>query len=225
MSHLPYKVLSINWTDLVNKLKLPNCICSHQVKKIKKLSNGLFEIDSTYITKKIYVCTTLKPVEMLIGKFIDFSYSDYIGTIPFVRIYTWHSKPYDSSKISHYNIVPNQLEKIITINKNLLMASYSDNAGAKYWKSVSFTDKKSQIKKVETKLQELEIGINKVDDVEICWWEEGVHYYKPFRNQTMNQVIKKLKNPTKGIYVLGEITSKKHGWVEGAIQSVNSIIK
>ena len=68
-------------------------------------------------------------------------------------------------------------------------------------------------------------GINKVDDVEICWWEEGVHYYKPFGKHTMAQVIKKLTKPTKGIYVIGEITSKKHGWVEGAIQSVDSIIK
>jgi len=52
-----------------------------------------------------------------------------------------------------------------------------------------------------------------------------VHYYKPFGNQSINQVLKKLLKPTKGIYVVGEITSKKHGWVEGAIQSVNSVIK
>lgn len=224
MSHSPYNVLLSNWTDLANKLKLPNCICSHEVKSITKLPDGKYQVDGKYITKKLYVCTTLKPVDKLIGKFINFSYGDYIGTIPFVRIYTWHAKPYDTSKISHYNIVPNQLEKIIKITPNILMASYSDNSGAKYWKSVNFADKKTQIKKVENKLRELSIGINKVNDVEICWWEEGVHYYKPFGNQTMNQVIKKLLKPTKGIYVIGEITSKKHGWVEGAIQSVNSII-
>lgn len=225
MSHLEHNVLIMNWIDLTNKLKLPNCVCSHEVKNIKKLSNGLFEIDGKYVTKKIYVCTTLKPVDKLIGKLIDFSYSDYIGTIPFVRIYTWHSKPYDSAKISHYNIVTNELEKIIKINPHILMASYSDNLGAKYWKSIISKDKKNQIKKVENKLQELNIGINKVDDVEICWWEEGVHYYRPFRSQTINQVIKKLMKPIKGIYVVGEITSKKHGWVEGAIQSVNAIIQ
>jgi len=224
MSHLLHNVLIFNWIDLTNKLKLPNCICSHEVNKIIKLPNGLFEIDGKYITKKVYVCTTLKPVNKLIGKFIDFSYSDYVGTIPFVRIYSWHSKPYDTSKIGHYNIVPNELEKIIKITPNILMASYSDNLGANYWKSVNFADKKIQIKKVETKLQELDIGINKVDDVEIAWWEEGVHYYKPFGNLKINQVIKKLMKPTKGIYVVGEITSKKHGWVEGAIQSVNFLL-
>jgi len=159
MSHSAYNVLLPNWTELANKLKLPNCICSHEVKKINKLPDGKYQVDGKYLTKKIYVCTTLKPIDKLIGKFIDFSYSDYIGTIPFVRVYTYHTKPYDGSKISHYNIVPNQLEKIIKINPNILMASYSDNLGAKYWKSVNFADKKTQIKKVENKLRELNIDI------------------------------------------------------------------
>lgn len=226
MSHSPYRVLLPSWTNLVNKLKLPNCIGNYQVKKITRLPNGFFQIDNKYQTKKIYICTTLKPVDKLLGPLIDWSYSNYIGTIPFVRIYTWHSKPYDTSKIHHYTIVPNQLEKIIQVSPNILMASYSDNLGAKYFKSLINQNKKTQIKKVEKKLQELEIGINKVDDIEICWWEEGVHYYKPVGpHNTINQVINKLTKPTKGIYVLGEITSKKHGWVEGAIQSVDSIIK
>ena len=225
MSHEPYNVLLPNWSELIGKLKLPNCICNYTVKKISKLPNGLFQINNAYLAKKIYICTTLKPVDKLLGQLINWSYSYYIGTIPFVRVYTWHTKPYNQTKISHYTIVPSPLEKIIIINKNILMASYSDNSGAKYFKSLISQSKKTQIKKVEKKLQELSIGIDKVDDVEICWWEEGVHYYKPFGNKTMNQVISQLTKPIKGIYVLGEITSKKHGWVEGAIQSVNSIIK
>ena len=224
MSHLTYKVLYINWIDLINKLKLPNCITNFQVNKIIKLPNGLFKINNQYITKKVYICTTLKPLDKLIGPLIDFKYSDFIGTIPFVRIYTWHSKPYDQTKIQHYNLVSNELEKIIKISPNILMASYSDNTDAKFWKPISSMDKKNQIKKVEKKLQELDIGINKVDDVEICWWDEGVHYYKPFGESSINQVIKKLSKPVKGLYVLGEIVSKKHGWVEGAIKSVDSII-
>lgn len=224
MSHLTNKVLLGNWIDLINKLKLPNCITNFEVNKIIKLENGLFKINNQYITKKVYICTTLKPLDKLIGPLIDFKYSDFIGTIPFVRIYTWHSKPYDQTKIKNYNLVPNELDKIIKITPNILMASYSDNASATYWKPISFMDKKSQIKNVEKKLQELNIGINKVDDVEIAWWDEGVHYYKPFGKASINDVIKKLLKPTKGIYVLGEITSKKHGWVEGAIKSVDSII-
>jgi monoamine oxidase len=63
-----------------------------------------------------------------------------------------------------------------------------------------------------------------VDDLEICWWEEGVHYYKPVGKSSISKIIKKLSKPTKNIYVLGEVVSKKHGWVEGAIQSVDAII-
>ena len=104
------------------------------------------------------------------------------------------------------------------------MASYSDNKEAKYWKKVSLLDKKSQIKKVENKLQDLNIDIDKVDDVEIGYWNEGVHYYKPFGSIKFNQLLKKLSKPSKNVFMIGEIISKKQGWVEGAIESVNRTI-
>ena len=225
MSHLKHKVLSCKWIDLINKLKLPNCICNHKVKKIIKLSNGMFNIDNKYIAKKIYLNLTLKPLVKLTEKLINFDYNDYIGTVEFVRIYTYHKSPYDQTKIGHYNLVDNQLEKIIKITPNILMASYSDDKGARYWKNISKQSKSIQIKKVEEKLKELNININKVDDVVIQWWDEGVHYYRPFRGKSINYIIKKLSQPVKGVNVIGEIVSKKHGWVEGAIQSVDWKIK
>ena len=225
MSHETHKVLTCKWIDLIDKLKLPNCICNHKVNKIIKLSNKMFKIDDKYIAKKIYLSLTLKPLVKLTSNLINFNYNDYIGTVEFVRIYTYHKTPYDQTKIGHYNIVNNQLEKIIKITPNILMASYSDDKGARYWKNISKQSKIIQIKKVEEKLKELNININKVDDVIIQWWDEGVHYYRPFRGKTINYVIKKLSQPIKNMYVIGEIVSKKHGWVEGAIQSVNWKIK
>ena len=75
------------------------------------------------------------------------------------------------------------------------------------------------------KIKELNININKVDDVEIGYWNEGVHYYKPFKSLKFNQVLKKLSKPSKNVFVIGEIISKKQGYVEGAIESVNRTIK
>ena len=227
MSHDYGSVSIIQWIDLVNKLKLDNCIADSTVTKITK-NNNIFTISTNqnkYHTKKIYFALTLKPLDKLIRKFINFKYSDYIGTVPFVRIYTWHKTPYDQTKIEHYNLVPNQLQKIVKINKNILMASYSDNKEAKWWKNILNKDKKYQIKIVQQKLQELNININKVDDIDSCYWEEGVHYYKPYPNISLNSLINKLSKPTKNIFVIGEIVSKKHGWVEGCIQSVDRLIK
>lgn len=227
MSHDPYKVLIIRWGELVEKLVKPNCKANSEVISVKKVGD-IFKVntkDSEYLAKKIFFALTLKPLDKLIKKLVDFKYSDYLGTVKFIRIYTWHSKPYDGSKIGHYNLVPGPLQKIIKISPNILMASYSDHSNAKYWQTIIEKNKKSQIQKVETELVKLPININKVDDVEIGYWDEGVHYYKPIVGTTLNKLIKKLSKPAKNIFVVGEIISKKQGWVEGAIQSVDSIIK
>jgi len=224
MSHDKEQVGIINWIDLINHLKLNNCIINSQVLRITKYNNifKIFTNSNIYYTHKIYFALTLKPLDRLISKLINFRYSNFIGSIPFVRIYTWHKKPYDQTKIKHYNLVKNQLQKIVKINSNILMASYSDNLDAKYWKSILNKNKKFQINKVQNKLSQLNININKVDDIESCYWDEGVHYYKPFLS--LSKLIKKLSNPSKNIYVIGEIVSKKHGWVEGCIESVDRVI-
>jgi protoporphyrinogen oxidase len=228
MSHDPYKILIIEWKNLVNKLTKTNCHTNNEVKKVEKIKDNLFKIstiNNVFYTNKVIFALTLKPLNNLVSKIIDFKYKDYIGTIEYIRIYTWHKKGYSLDKIAHYNLVPNQLQKIVKITDKILMASYSDNTDAKYWKTIISQDKKTQIKKVENKLQKLNIGIDNVDDVEIGYWKEGVHYYKPFGSIKFNELLKKLSTPSKNIFVIGEIVSKKHGWVEGAIESVNRILK
>jgi hypothetical protein len=83
-------------------------------------------------------------------------------------------------KLEHYNIVKNQLQKIIPYGDNILMASYSDNKNAQYWKNILNYDKNTQIKFVQNKLDELNLNISKIDDIIIKYWNEGVHYVKPF---------------------------------------------
>jgi len=82
--------------------------------------------------------------------------------------------------------------------------------------------KKEQIKAVQQLLDSTNIITNnsKVNDIYIYYWNDGVHIYKPFGSVSMKDTLKKLKNPIKGIKVIGEIVSTKQGWVEGAIQSV-----
>lgn len=37
MSHSPYNILILNWIDLINKLKLSNYICSHEVYYLRQV--------------------------------------------------------------------------------------------------------------------------------------------------------------------------------------------
>lgn len=217
----------LSWTDFVNKLVLPNCFTNKIVSKINRIGK-LFQVitqNDKYMTKKIILALTLNPLNKLTKNLIDFNYNDYLGTIPFIRIFTWHSKPYDKSKIKHFNIVSNELYKIIPINDNVLMTAYTDNKDAIKLSKLINVSKNKQIIKVQQLLDELNLGINKIDDIIIHFWKEGVHYYKPHDSFTFPKLLKKLSKPEKNIIVLGEIVSKNHGNVEGSIESVERILK
>ena len=64
-----------------------------------------------------------------------------------------------------------------------------------------------------------------IDDIFIKYWKEGIHYYKPHPMIKFDDLLKKLQNPIDNIYVGGEMVSKKQGWVEGSIESIDRIYK
>jgi len=76
---------------------------------------------------------------------------------------------------------------------------------------------------VDKELKKIIPTTNDVDDVIFKYWKEGVHYYKPLKSEKLNKIIKKLQNPIKNFYVVGEMLSHGQGWVEGAIESVDMI--
>lgn len=226
-----YNALVIQWTDLINRLTLPNCIVNVEVTKIKEEGEHYIVKSSSagntnlYKTKYVIMATSLKPLNRLI-RMKDCKYSDMIGAVPFVRIYVWNKTAIlkDNESIPHYFHVNNELQKIIKINKNVLMASYCDNLNAKYWIGINKLPRNKIIKIVQEKLEEvLPNNINKIDDIIVVTWDEGVHYYKPHSLEA-DKFFDKLAHPMKGVCVVGEVVSKKVGWVEGSIESVNRTI-
>ena len=94
--------LIIQWNDLVNKLKKSNCFVNNEVTSITKnnSSSPIFTVktkDREYTTKKIILAVTLKPLNSLLSKLVDINYNDYIGTVPFVRIYAWYKNKHISN--------------------------------------------------------------------------------------------------------------------------------
>ena len=225
MSHEPYTVLAIKWTNLINKLIKKNCISNVEVLNVENNPSNItntFNVitkNTIYQCKKVIFATSLKPLIKLSKNITQIDYKKYVGTVPFIRIYCYYKNGY-STNLSHFTIVNNKLQKIIKINDNILMASYSDSSNALYWKKIKQQSKEIQIKTVSKYLAELNIK-EKIDDIIIAFWEEGVHYYKPTKD--LNKNIKLLAKPVKNVYVVGEIISYKQGWVEGAIQSVNEL--
>lgn len=226
-----YKLISLKWTDLINKLE--NIIKQYN-QQIKlnftvdniKLNDDTYIINNKYKTKNIIFAITINNLQTILNKtnIIDIKYKKYIGSIPFLRIYTYHKNGHKLN-IPRYNITDNQIEKIIVISEEILMISYSDYKYANYWYNLYNTDKE----KLLDKLKQLFIkstGQNiDIDDIEFAYWNEGIHYYYPQKDIKLNKIISNLSNPCDNIYVIGEMLSYKQGWVEGAIESANRIYK
>jgi hypothetical protein len=220
MDHESYNILIINWIDLINKLVKKNCMNNVEVKSIEKEDN-YYLINDEYYAKKLVFTTTLKPLIKLSKNIININYKDYLGSVPFSRIYCYFKNGYKTN-LPHFSIVNNKLQKIIKINDKILMASYSDSSNALYWNKISKLNKEKQKQIVSKYLKEFNIN-ETIDDIIIAFWDDGVHYYKPTKN--LDKTIKQLSHPEKNIYVVGEMISYKQGWVEGCIESVNRIFK
>ena len=227
----PYKLVSLKWTDLINKLE---SIIRQNNQKIKlnfsvdniKLNGDTYIINNKYKTKNIIFAITINNLQTILNKtnIIDINYKKYIGTVQFLRIYTYHKNGHKLN-IPRYSITYNQIEKIIVISDEILMISYSDYKYADYWYNLYNTDKE----KLLDKLKQLFIkstGQNiDIDDIEFVYWDEGIHYYYPQKDIKLNKIISNLSKPCDNIYVIGEMLSYKQGWVEGAIESANRIYK
>ena len=172
-------------------------------------------------TKNVICTCTIKSMKILNKLPLKINYEDYIGYVPFIRIYTYHKNGHKLD-IERYNILNSKLHKIIVMSDKVLMISYSDNKNALYWKKYISTKNILNVLKKEVKhLFNIEIEI---DDIIIKYWDEGIHYYKPCRLY-VDDIIKKLQNPLEGLYIGGEMLSKKQGWVEGSIESIDRIYK
>jgi protoporphyrinogen oxidase len=227
-----YVIIYVDWMLLINTLikhikKYNQLKKNYEVTQIKfNKETDTYIINNTYETKNIVFATTIKSLSNIIKKSslpININYNDYIGYVPFIRIYTYHKNGHNINA-PRYNIVNNKLHKVLLLNDKILMVSYSDNANALYWYKF-MNNKKELINKIKISLKEIFNQDVEIDDINIAFWEEGVHYYKPKSGLKVKEIIKKLSNPHDNIYVCGEMLSTKQGWVEGAIQSADDIFK
>lgn len=224
----PYSVLYIDWMKLIRVMEEKiiqnggiiqlNCEITGQekIKDIIKVNCN----EMNFQGRNIIFALTLKPLQ----KLIKFPIAEYIGSVPFVRIYTFHKDGHNfkGKNIKGYTILNNNyLQKVIIMGEKILMASYSDSFYADYWKKYE-NDKEKLKEKVFKYLRKVVPTVSNIDDVYIHYWSEGVHYYKP-TNGKFDQLHQMIINPEKNYYICGEIVSRRQGWVDGALSSVDDL--
>jgi len=57
----------------------------------------------------------------------------------------------------------------------------------------------------------------------VHYWEIGAHHWKP--GYDSEEIHNKMINPIDNIYICGEAFSKKQAWIEGALETSESVIK
>ena len=239
----PWTAIGIPWQKLLQSLQ--NYIGRTRIKinetvtKIRQNpDNGHWQVHATNQvngdkqkreTVRLIVATTIDTVHRLIPESKD--PTNPLSTIegqPFLRIYgkfTPESRKILEQFVPTTTIVPGPIHKIIPINppQGIYMIVYTDNRGAKTLKK--YADNTAQNRKSLCRYLQAALGIPEtpglaLEDIRSFYWPVGTHYY---RTQTpANNPPSQHPRPT--LYIVGEMISHNQGWVEGALESVHSIL-
>lgn len=229
---------SVPWKKLVEKMKckigLNNILLDKNVIQIQRLVDTTFSLklnDNTKVmTKNVVIATTIESVLSLVK--VQRKFYKQIKSQPFLRLYGKFTK--DSALliekyIKTTTILQGPLQKIIPMDKEkgVYMISYSDNKNALFLKPYIENTKSNKI--FLCNLLEDELGLSKnslhLESIKGIYWESGTHYYLPNPSEISRQeFIHKAQRPMPGMFIVGEMISMNQGWVEGALESVESVL-
>jgi hypothetical protein len=237
--HVPWKKLV---DDMIKWLLQYNVTIksSSNVTKINKLDDcketcGFVvscENGQKYKCKKTVVATTISSIHKLFPV-NEFPIYKQIHGQPFLRLYgkfSGKSALLMKNTVKSLTIVSGPLYKIIPMDlkRNVYMIVYNDNAGSVFFKN--HLKNTSTNRNLFARLLEKSLGLPfeslKLDAIIDFYWPIGTHYYEPLSSEYKNRIdfIKHAQHPVNGLVVVGEVVALNQGWVEGALDSVESVI-
>ena len=236
--HIPWKKMV---DTLYHKIGTKHFKFSSDVISIQKIKNSpcLFEIKTqnkiVYHSNKVIIATTISGIKTLVpGASNKNSIYQEIHGQPFLRLYAKFDKKSSEimkKYITTYTIVPGPLQKIIPIDsdKGVYMIAYCDNKNTLLLKNYLQNTPKNR--DLYCELIEKSLGIPNgtllILDIKDYYWPIGTHYYEPLKRENFHNrddFLYEAQHPEKGMLVVGEAVSRYQGWVEGALESVKSVL-
>ena len=246
-----WTAMRLNWSDLVDKLcsKIGkrSVLTSVKVDKLTQIGNDndndndnddenrFIEVSANdnrafFTGKQVIIASRINTIQKLLPHCPIYK---EIGGQPFIYIYAKFDVASSSimkEAVKTYTIVPGPLQKIIPMSNGVYMIAYADNKNAELlseYKENTRANRDYFENELEVclGLQENALHIIAIKDY---YWPVGTHYYKPMKqHESRVKFIKEAQHPDKrdDILVIGEVVSRKHGWTEGALESVHSILK
>lgn len=222
LDNAPFGKIYVNWTEFVEKLKLPNIRTNYPVTKVEKRGK-IFVVNDEIQAKEVVFAVTLSALKTI--QCIGFSmpdFSQYIGSVPFCRVYAYYKDGYDMK--DDYVMVDGPVDKIMKINKNVLMASYADDDNALFWADVKKLPMPERRRIVRDELKKVGYAFGLPDDVFSSFFKDGDHFVRPYKG-SFDKLLDKLSKPVNGVTIIGEMLSKRQGYVDGALSSVERAFK
>lgn len=189
----------VNQTFTKQYDKVVFCVTKQSLLQFKEFLRNDIKLQS-YLNESI----EMSPLHRIFAKF-PINYED--------NVVWFHDVKRTTTNLPIRYIIP------INVQKGLLQISYTDKQFADYWNS--FINDEELIDEL---LKNLKVLFPKKNIPRPIWinrhyWNEGATYWKPNYQLYKN----KIKN---NYYIAGEMTSQFHsGWIEGALESVDNIIK
>lgn len=226
----PLDIFHVDWIDLAKRLASQIGGKKHiklrcKVEGIRKDANGWFSLNCCgnrqYKGRKIVFATEIATIQTLLFGGCDFR---YISGQPFSRIYVKFDAASAKKMVKYvqgYTIVPGPLQKIIPISPEdgIYMLGYNDNRNAELTRNMSNSELAFLVKDLFREKFH-------IVDSKVIYWKTGTHYFRPYSwdIRESKMYLKKMQNPEPNIMLVGEAFSFNQGWVEGALESVESII-
>jgi hypothetical protein len=222
---------SIDWQMLLDRLYeilKDHIYLDEKVIKIDRDQSVIFTTSNQYKYETI-VCSI--PPSLSRFLFPDIKILNEIDCQSFSRIYAKITKGKDelANKIKNYTVVDSFLQKIIPIDQKngIYMIGYNDNYNADIsFKYFTTLDEEEVYKIIESEIYKSFHVHIKIEVAKIAYWNEGTSYFLPLSLTYKNrdEWLSYARNPVKDIFFIGEGFSHNQGWVQGSLESVDSII-
>lgn len=208
--------ICINNTRVIDVKKINNNILIETNKEVYKCKKIVFSIKGQQLKQ----FDILKPIH---------KYTKCLYNAELLRIYAKYPIRKNGVWFTHIRRTTTNsfLRQIIPIDyeKGLIMISYTDGNDINIFKDKTgkiIND--SKIKSlISNELNNLFGNIPQPTYFKVHYWEIGAHHWKP--GYDSDEIHNKMINPIDNIYICGEAFSKKQAWVEGALETSESVIK
>ena len=210
----------------------------HRVHDVKRTKDGLFEIQGDY-GKKAEAKPFLFKASRIIIATCRCSLGDFsvlkgapllkqLATGALLRIYAVFPPDPKTSKVWFdglpKTVTSGPLRYVIPIDpkKGLIMISYTDGADTDLWRSLEDAALEKRILE-EARALFPDKTIPKPTYLKKHDWPSGCTYWLP-GDYDVNAASIAAHNPAPGVYVVGESISTEQTWMEGALQSAETLL-